>query len=384
MKVGLIISNDWELFGDGSGNYFEIQHKPLELLLSTVENYGAKLTVMAEVAQQWAHERICRQEGWAGDIVEAWDEILKATIRRGHDVQLHLHPQWNNAEYVDNKWRVVLDNWAISSLSSDSIRTILREGKAYLENLLRSIKPSYECIAFRAGDYCIEPSGPVIEGLIQAGILCDSSITKGMYKQHFFDYRDADSNFFPWFVSHNNIKYKGDKYPTILEIPIYSYETLDSEILRKFLAPRLFYFFFFWTCISAKNSKWLCKRTKLERRRYAFSQRPWTRRSMTSPAWWFSKLISKTYIQLDYDVLPPEIFVKFIQAVFERGCPRTYKDADFIMPLIAIGHVKRTDNCDNIERILQLLQRRFGNRLVFWTLSDAVKYWLTQGMTHEA
>jgi len=52
MKLALILTNDWELFGDGSGDYFEIQHKPLEELLDTVEDHGAKLTVMAEVGQQ--------------------------------------------------------------------------------------------------------------------------------------------------------------------------------------------------------------------------------------------------------------------------------------------------------------------------------------------
>ena len=81
MKIGLILSNDWELFGDGSGDYFEIQHKPLESLLSTVENHSAKLTVMAEVAQQWAHQKIREQEPWADEVVFAWEAMLKETIR---------------------------------------------------------------------------------------------------------------------------------------------------------------------------------------------------------------------------------------------------------------------------------------------------------------
>ena len=58
MNLGLIITNDWEVFGDGSGDYFELQHKPLEALLKVVEEYGAKLTVMAEVGQQWAHQTL--------------------------------------------------------------------------------------------------------------------------------------------------------------------------------------------------------------------------------------------------------------------------------------------------------------------------------------
>src|SRR6266511_3161138 len=106
MRLGLVISNDWELFGDGSGEYFEIQHRPLEDLLKTIENHGAKLTVMAEVGQQWAHQRICEQETWAREVVEAWESVLKETIKKKFDVQLHLHPQWLNAEYKNSAWCV--------------------------------------------------------------------------------------------------------------------------------------------------------------------------------------------------------------------------------------------------------------------------------------
>ena len=58
MKIGLVFINDWELFGDGSGDYFKIQHQPLLELLDTVELHGARLTVMAEVAQQWAYRNL--------------------------------------------------------------------------------------------------------------------------------------------------------------------------------------------------------------------------------------------------------------------------------------------------------------------------------------
>src|SRR5262245_19077263 len=158
MRLGLILTNDWELFGDGSGDYFEIQHRPLEDLLGVFAKYNAKLTVMAEVGQQWAHQRIGDREPWARNVVEAWESILKKTIRNKHEVQLHLHPQWLDAEYKDNKWQVNLDNWAVSSLPSETTGKIFKKGKLYLENILKPVAPSYECIAFRAGAYCIQPS----------------------------------------------------------------------------------------------------------------------------------------------------------------------------------------------------------------------------------
>jgi hypothetical protein len=81
MKIGLVLSNDWELFGNGAGDYFEIQHHPLQQLLDVVEGYGAPLTVMAEIGQQWAHQRLGEHESWARDIACAWELILQDTIR---------------------------------------------------------------------------------------------------------------------------------------------------------------------------------------------------------------------------------------------------------------------------------------------------------------
>ena len=139
MKLGLIVSNDWELFGDGSGDYAEVQHQPLEALLQTVEDHGAKLTVMAEVAQQWAHQRIAPHAPWAHEVVEAWESILRETIARGSDVQLHLHPQWLHARYEQDAWHVDYDQWAIGDLDRASIESHLREGKQYLDRIGKCI-----------------------------------------------------------------------------------------------------------------------------------------------------------------------------------------------------------------------------------------------------
>jgi hypothetical protein len=44
MRLGLVLTNDWELYGDGSGDYFEVQERPLRSLLRAAEDYGAKIT----------------------------------------------------------------------------------------------------------------------------------------------------------------------------------------------------------------------------------------------------------------------------------------------------------------------------------------------------
>ena len=373
-KLGLILTNDWELYGDGSGDYFELQHKPLQELLKTVEGHGAKLTIMAEVGQQWAHQRISEQEAWAREIADCWESILKETIQRKHDVQLHLHPQWLNAKYENNKWNVDLSQWAIPSLPDSTIEKVLKDGKQYLDSLLQPVAPNYECIAFRAGDYCLQPSRAVIHGLLQAGILCDSSVTKGMYDPQFYDYRGAYSNFLPWFASTGDIKYNSGEREGLLEIPIYSYETLVSLVLRE-LFPQLSNLLSFRTRISKQDREWLARNSKEKLKRYPLRSRPFMAKNMRSFKWLRSILISKSCIQLDYDKLPPNIFVKCIRKIYESKDIAAWNDKQVIIPVVVSGHVKGMYNCENIARILDEVDICFKGKVVFWTISDAVRYW---------
>ena len=125
MKLGLIITNDWEVFGHGSGDYFELQHKPLGALLKLIEEYGAKLTVMAEVGQQWAHQSIAEQEPWSREVAASWESMLKDTVRRQFDVQLHLHPQWLNAKYVNKRWKLNLNEWSVGGLAPSTLSAVV-------------------------------------------------------------------------------------------------------------------------------------------------------------------------------------------------------------------------------------------------------------------
>lgn len=374
MKLGLVLTNDWELYGDGSGDYFELQHKPLEALLETVERHGARITVMAEVGQQWAYQRISKQETWAREIVAAWESILKETIKRKSDVQLHLHPQWLNAKYENNKWNVDFSQWAISSLPSSTIKRVLKQGKHYLDSLLSPIDPDYECIAFRAGDLRIQPSKAVIRSLLNSGIICDSSVTKGMHVPPYLDFRDACSNFQPWFARDDDIRYESDRKEGLLEVPICSCEAWVSLVLRE-LFPPLSSLLSFGLWLGKQDREWLARNNREKLRRYPLRRRPFMVRNVKSVRWLLSVLLARSSVQLDYDKLSPNIFVKCIQKIYESKDIEEWNDKQVIIPVVASGHVKGMYNCENIERILDEVNICFKDKVIFWTLSDAARYW---------
>ena len=150
------------------------------------------------------------------------------------------------------------------------------------------------------------------------GIKCDTSVTKGMYNDSFFDYLDACSNFLPWLVSSEDIRYRNEKNEGLLEIPIYSRAGFDSPILRTLISPRLFYLIRFGVLISEQDKNWHVERRKVRDRRYPLSQRPFMSDRLTSIKWLLSKIIARSSIQLDYDFLPPKVFAKFLQKAPQR------------------------------------------------------------------
>ena len=76
---------------------------------------------------------------------------------QGHDIQLHIHPQWTGAQYQDGRWNLSGD-WSILNYTAEEARGLIARGKECLENLLRPVEANYVCVSFRSGSWCIAPS----------------------------------------------------------------------------------------------------------------------------------------------------------------------------------------------------------------------------------
>jgi len=375
LKLGLILSNDWELYGTGAGDFFEDQQKPLQSLQVAAMDQGAKITVMAELGQQWAIRKLV-SESWAQEISSAWEESLRKIIRDGFDVQFHLHPQWLDAEYKNQTWKLNYSKWAVSSLNEDEMLRIFIDGKNYLESLLKPVRNDYECIGFRAGAFCIEPSAIPIKNLKIAGFLCDSSVVKGFRHYGYYDYSNAYSNYMPWYTSVDDIKKNDLEEKGMLEMPVASINIKDSPLLRKLNKGHLIHSFNFGVKGDKKDYNWL-----IANQRFIMSKYPPTKQPKLAKGKGFmsfkkklkqigSKFLISNHIMLDYDNLPPIVFCEILKQIYEFES-RT-NNSDYVLPIMAIGHTKLMHNPDNFKRILELLNRELKDKLIYITLSDAV------------
>jgi len=227
--IGLIFTLDYEVYGTGAGDPRRLMLEPTRKLLALFNEYAMKLTIMAEVAEILAFRR---QDGFH-EIAAAIEKQLQTALAEGHDVQLHLHPAWFNASRNGQGWKLDFSEYSLVGLPKQQIDGYIRLGREYLEGLARPVRPDYRCIAFRAGNWLMQPSQGVVTALERNGFAYDSSVFKygwGSVGPYVLDYRRAWSNLLSWIVDPSDINMPAER-SGLREIPILSRKAFITSML---------------------------------------------------------------------------------------------------------------------------------------------------------
>ena len=112
----LILTLDYELYGNGSGDIYTHIIEPTERILALAGEYKAKITFFVEVVEFWRIEEEWlngNKMGYDKNPIEDVRKQLQTAHKQGHDIQLHIHPQWVDAEYKNGAWSVNLADWRL-------------------------------------------------------------------------------------------------------------------------------------------------------------------------------------------------------------------------------------------------------------------------------
>lgn len=236
VNIGIIFTLDYEIHGNGSGDFKNWAYFPTSRMLEIFDTYGAKLTIMAEMGHYWAMKKY---KDLFSEEIYLFESQLKNAIERGHDVQLHFHPQWIDARYEDGEWHLDFSRRTIERLCNnyDEAFFYLKKGKNELQNMLTPINPDYQCVCFRAGYLQMQPSENIIKALADAGFLSDSSVQKGTIAYddlRVLDYSSAFSKYRPWKISPLEIC-NSDDAGKIYEFPILTERYLIKKIIARII-----------------------------------------------------------------------------------------------------------------------------------------------------
>lgn len=177
----VILSFDYELFfGARSGSVLECLIKPTNALLDVMSAVGFKGNFFVDVLMIMALKRNSDQR--SKDDLGMIENQLKDIVRRGHRIELHLHPHWLDAAYKgDGEWDFSnLTHYCLSSLHEDVITNLFIDGVSYLNAIARSVSSEYRVCVFRAGGWAVQPFDKLKKAFLKSGIKIDSSASYGI------------------------------------------------------------------------------------------------------------------------------------------------------------------------------------------------------------
>jgi len=231
----LLLTFDYELYGDGSGNVFQSIIEPTNNFLSICSKYNIKATFFFEVVEYWK----LKEEFEKGNKMNydtnpaiAIENQIKKAFSEGHDIQLHIHPQWLTAKYKNNKWIVDERKYRLSEvpLVKDkefdmNLEDLILKGKNTIENILKPLDKNYSCNVLRAGGFNIYPSQNVIEVLKRFNFIADSSVYPGGYANNqtsFFDYKNINNKVPYWYCDNRVVEKSTPGKSKIIEFPVFA------------------------------------------------------------------------------------------------------------------------------------------------------------------
>ena len=220
--IYLALTHDWELRGDGSGDIEQIQFAPMRKLLDIYKRHGARTTFLPDVMQQIRFRQLANKHRELVAMAETWDEQVRQAFRQGHDIQLHLHPQWLKGKYENGRWNLNGD-WSILKYSQEVAGAMIADARDYLESLLRPIDSSYRCVVFRAAALAVAPSGHLLKSLVNLGIQLDVSVAAGLFvnnRELKLDYRDCDEGFLPFYPVMEDARKVSHTHEEIVCVPL--------------------------------------------------------------------------------------------------------------------------------------------------------------------
>jgi len=186
--MNIFLTLDYELFsGSNPGTVERTILFPTRKLLEVADRYGAKFVFFVDSGY------LARLRGYADKYPAAradYDAVTKqiaALFEAGHDIQLHIHPHWEDCTYDSHGWHMDTSRFRIHLFEEAQIADIVSRYKKALTDIVGDT-----VFAYRAGGWCLQPFDKLASALKKEGIWLDSTVYKdglNSSRTHYYDFR---------------------------------------------------------------------------------------------------------------------------------------------------------------------------------------------------
>ena len=234
----LILTFDYELFlGRDTGTAQKTIIEPTKKILAILSQYKAHGIFFIDATYLLTLKKFNHP-----DFREVQSQI-RCIVEQGNNVELHLHPQWLDAEPLDtDRWHFKsFDHFRLHSLSDRELGFIFSEGKEIIEKCAQQVNRNYTVNAFRAGGWSIAPFERIRPCFIQENIEMDFSVVPGMAEHnlplHSYDFKKAPTSQSLWEFDTDPCQPMNGKN-LFIEVPVTTYVTWGYNLIFNKLALR--------------------------------------------------------------------------------------------------------------------------------------------------
>lgn len=233
--MNIFLTLDYELFfGSNSGTQERSITYPTNRLLEVLDKYQIKASFFIDSGYIIKLEECRKKHKLLEDNYQKIISQIKSLSKSGHDIQLHIHPHWEDSYYDGNKWIVDTTRYRIDEFSDEQIDDIVYRYKKVLTDIV-----GYKVFTFRAGGWCIQPFDKLKNTLKKYNIWLDSTVFedgKNDSITHYFDFSGTPKKDF-WKFEDNPLVENKNGFFT--EIPISSYRTSPLFFWKLAIAKKL-------------------------------------------------------------------------------------------------------------------------------------------------
>ncbi|MCG6200931.1 hypothetical protein [Psychromonas antarctica] len=261
-KVKLLLSLDYELFfGDYCGSVENCVIQPTQLLLTLLDKYNYKVCLFVDAGFLVKLKQESHKFPILGKQYTAIKQQLKSLSEQGHDIQLHIHPHWQDSYYDGRTWVINTQRYRLHDFNPQEISAIVKSYKQELESCSKQA-----IFAFRAGGWCLQPFEKIERALKENDIWLDSTVFSQGHSDdptRWFDFNTTPDKAY-WHFNEDPLIAQENGYFT--ELPISATKTSPwffwKLALRKKFATKLFTPFSDGQAMVASRSYYIERLTK--------------------------------------------------------------------------------------------------------------------------
>ncbi|GAA0872767.1 hypothetical protein GCM10009117_19140 [Gangjinia marincola] len=217
--MNIFITLDYELFfGAHTGSVQESIIKPTNHLTELLDPYNISATFFVDSGYLLALERQKKQYPQLEDDYTVIKNQLKELVAKGHSIELHIHPHWEDSFFDGKKWHMNTKRYRLDCFKQEEVTNIFDRYTNVLTKITNK-KP----IAYRAGGWSAQPFSNLKPGFESNNLRIDSSVyPQGFYSSSLqnFDFRAIDPYVTQYSFDENLTKQ--EENGKFLEVPISS------------------------------------------------------------------------------------------------------------------------------------------------------------------